>query len=235
MSPHCIMHVPFEGPGYVEEWFLSKGQELKIWPLYKEPVLPHPEDVDFLVIMGGTMNIYETDLYPWLETERSLLQSCLDRGTRMLGICLGAQLLADLLGKKIYPCSHKEIGWFPLTLDRRIRSHSIFRTLPETMNAFHWHGETFDLPEGSIHIGSTEACPNQGFLYNQQVMALQFHLEVTAGILEELIQNCSHELDGSVFVQDAAELVKGLQNGPKNREILFGMLDDWLGDISTSI
>ena len=78
------MHVPYEGPGYVEEWFQSKKQELIIWPLYKDISLPDPVDVDFLAIMGGPMNIYETNLYPWLEPERFLLKSCLEQGTKML-------------------------------------------------------------------------------------------------------------------------------------------------------
>ena len=181
------------------------------------------------------MNIYETDMYPWLEVEKSFLRSCLDRGTRMLGICLGAQLLAGLLGGKVCPGSRKEIGWFPVNPDRGIRSHPILRSLPDTFHVFHWHGDTFDIPAGSIRIGSSEACPNQGFLYDQQLMALQFHLEVTPKLVAGLIRNCGHEPDGGTYVQNAEELNAGLKNAPDNREILFAILDDWPGEIITAI
>ena len=228
MRAHCIMHVPFEGPGLIEDWFRLKKIDLKIWHLYEDVLLPDPDEIDFLLIMGGPMNIYEHELYPWLSAEKRLLRDCLALGVKMLGICLGAQLLADTCGSMIKRCSEREIGWFPISINKAIQSHTLFRDMPDIINAFHWHGETFDIPKDSIRIGSSDNCRNQGFLFNDHVLGLQFHLEITPRLLEGLIINGSHELKKADFVQTADEMSAGLSNQNTNRELLFGLLDKLL-------
>ena len=233
MRTHCIMHVPSEGPGYLKEWLDGKNESLTIWPLYQNPVLPDPGIVDFLIVMGGPMNIYDSENYPWLDAEKSFLRLCIEQGKKILGICLGAQLLADVLGTDIYPCNSKEIGWFPLTIEKEVCSNFIFRQLPETFTAFHWHGETFNITEGARRIGSSEACINQGFILNEQVLAFQFHLEITPDLVKQLIRHGRNELDNSPFVQEESLLIKGLSNRHNNRKILFSMLDVFFVDILT--
>jgi GMP synthase (glutamine-hydrolysing) len=222
------MHVPFEGPGYVEEWLGEKALSLRRWPLYENPVLPDPDDVDFLIVMGGPMNIYESEKYPWLSAEKSFLRACIEQEKKILGICLGAQLLADVLGKACYPGPAKEIGWFPVNLDEKVRKNPVFRHMPPTFIAFHWHGETFDIPEGTLRIAGSEACINQGFIMSDQVLALQFHLEITPGLLNGLIQYGRKDLVSACFVQKESQLLEGLSNRHTNHRLLSGMLDAFL-------
>jgi GMP synthase-like glutamine amidotransferase len=210
------MHVPFEGPGYIEDWFLVRGMELRTWQLYDKSSLPAAEDVDFLLIMGGPMNIYQHDKYPVLEAEKELIGQCIHSGARVLGICLGAQLVADALGEKTYPGNEKEIGWFPVAGDRE--------TLPGSFVPFHWHGETFDLPDQAKHLASSLAYRNQAFSYGENVLALQFHLEVTPDLVEGLLEHAAADLTPGNWVQSPEQIREGLKYIEKNRDILFDLL-----------
>ncbi len=215
------MHVSFEGPGYIDDWFNEKGIPLKIWRMYEKTELPEPEEVDFLLIMGGPMNIYEYEKYPYLKAEKHLIKTCIEQDKKVLGICLGAQLVADVLGEKTYPGKEKEIGWFPVAGDRNI--------LPGSFVPFHWHGETFNLPEGSEHLASSLVTRNQAFSYNKNVLAIQFHLEVNHELIEGLLEHASGDLTPGEWVQSHEEIRKGLSNEELNRKALFRMLEEFTG------
>ena len=230
MRAHCIMNIPFEGPGYISDWMVQRGVSMRIWKLYENPAVPRAEDVDLLVVMGGPMNIYEEDKYPYLVGEKELIKACIRQHKKVLGICLGAQLIADALDRKVFRNNEKEIGWFQLVLEKDARGNEILSAFPETIIPFHWHGETFDLPEGAALLGSSEACQNQGFIYEDHVLALQFHLEITAQIIEGLLAHVSDELTKDPYVNSIQEIRKGLEHCPANREILFHTLDKFLAD-----
>jgi GMP synthase-like glutamine amidotransferase len=207
MNIHYLQHVPFEGLGSVEPVLLSRGHRLTATRLYAGENLPAVSDFDWLIVMGGPMGIYDDDDYPWLAQERTFIKQVIDAGNIVLGICLGAQLIADALGGQVFRNRHREIGWFPI-----FRSQSVGRTimdgvLPDRMDVFHWHGDTFDLPADCLPVASSEACVNQGFVYENRVIALQFHLETTCETAQALIDNCGNELDGSRFVQPENELL----------------------------
>ena len=140
-----------------------------------------------------------------------------------MGICLGAQLLADVLGEKPYPNTEKEIGWFPVAGDRDI--------LPGTFIPFHWHGETFDLPKGALHLASSLVCRNQAFSYKENVLALQMHIEVTPGLIEGLLEHASDDLTAGDWVQSEDEIRAGLSNSEANRDALFRLLGKFTGII----
>ena len=125
----------------------------------------------------------------------------------MVGICLGAQLMADALNARVYPGPQKEIGWFPIT-----RTDHAPMLLPEQMTVFHWHGDTFEIPDGATRIASSSACENQGFIYKNHVVALQFHMETTLDGMESLISNCGHELVDLPYVQSAEAIRAGADN-----------------------
>jgi GMP synthase (glutamine-hydrolysing) len=157
MRIHYLQHVPFEGLGNIENWALSKGHQIADTQLYNNDPLPEPEEFDWLIVMGGPMNIYEEDRFPWLAREKVFIKDAIDSGKIVLGVCLGAQLIADALGAKIHKNQYPEIGWFDVRLTDAARKSRVFRRLPERFTAFHWHGDTFDLPPGATRIAESES------------------------------------------------------------------------------
>ncbi len=228
MRAHCLMNVPFEGPGYISEWMDLYGYSMRIWRLYEDPSLPQVEEVDLLVVMGGPMNIYQEVRYPYLLVEKELIHGCLSAHKHVLGICLGAQLIADALGEKVFKNDQKEIGWFPVQKGIVAGEQDIRSVLPDLFTPFHWHGETFALPVGARPLGSSKACRNQGFLLDDHVIVLQFHLEITGQILEGLLKHAASDMTPGPYVQDASEIRSGTEHCLANRAILFQLLDRFL-------
>lgn len=203
MKLHWLQHVPFEGLGIIKEWTEENGADLSATRLYAAEKLPMLENFDMLIIMGGPMGIYDHEEHPWLIEEKQFIRAAIDAEKTVLGICLGAQLIADVLGAEVAPGPQKEIGWFPLH-----RDPSAPQLLPENINAFHWHGDTFEIPDGAQRLASSSACPNQGFIYQDRVVGLQFHMEITEPGIEALIEHCGRELgtDNRAYVQTAEEM-----------------------------
>jgi len=198
-----LQHVPFEGLGYIADWANSQGFTEQAVRLYAGDPLPAPGDADLLVVMGGPMSVAEEARYPWLAHEKVFIRAVIDHGTPVLGICLGAQLIAEVLGARVYPNAEKEIGWFPI---HRSRDTEV-AWLPEEATVFHWHGDTFDLPEDAERLCSSEGCLNQAFVYQERIIGLQFHLEITAESARELVENGGHELVDGPYIQDAESLL----------------------------
>jgi GMP synthase (glutamine-hydrolysing) len=180
----AIRHVQFEGLGVLEKIFSALG-----WPVVMVEAAGggvaalDPLASDLLVILGGPIGAYEEHLYPFLGDELALIGQRLRAGRPTLGICLGAQLMARALGARVYPSGKKEIGWAPLILTPEGRSSMLGPLAPATP-VLHWHGDTFDLPEGAVRLASTPMTPNQAFAWGGHGLGLQFHLEVSAAELE---------------------------------------------------
>ena len=221
MKLHWLQHVPFEGLGIIEKRVEANGFEISRTRLFAGEQLPGIGSFDWLVVMGGPMGIYDHKEHPWLVAEKQFIKTAIDAGKTVLGICLGAQLIADVLGAKVYPGPQKEIGWFPIQ-----RTEGAPELIPEELTAFHWHGDTFDIPEGAIRLASSEACKNQGFVYNNRVVGLQFHLETTPESMEALIENCGDELtDTTPTIQTAKQMRSGLPNIGKINAAMQDLLD----------
>ena len=207
MRLHCLQHVDFENLAAISGWARGRGWSLTTTHLYAAEPLPKVDALDWLVIMGGPMNIYEEDRYPWLAAEKDFIAQAMAAGKTILGICLGAQLIADRLGCRVRRGPHPEIGWFPVVKDPLADQTVAGRALPERFEAFHWHGDTFDLPGGAVPLGKSEACACQGFVHNERVVALQFHLEFTANRAAAVIENCGAEIGAGPYEQTAAEML----------------------------
>lgn len=200
---HFLQHVPFEGLGSIEPWVESAGFSIAPIRLFRDDPLPKPQDVQLLIVMGGPMNIYEHERYPWLIGEKRFIGQVIDAGNRVLGICLGAQLIADVLGARVFRNRHPEIGWFSVQKCDAAGDVPLSNAFPASFEAFHWHGDTFDIPKGAVHLARSEACDNQGFVFNDTVVGLQFHLETTRKSASDLIRHCGDELVDGPFIQTA--------------------------------
>jgi GMP synthase (glutamine-hydrolysing) len=210
MRVQYLQHVAYEPPGYVAEWAREQGHEVTGTRLHEGESLPEPDAFDWLVVMGGPMGVYDTEDYPWLVDEQRLIRDAIATGKGVLGICLGAQLLAAAMGGDVYPAEGSEIGWFPVEATAGASSSPLFAPLGETYEAFHWHGDTFDLPAGATRVARTDACETQAFVAEDgRVAGLQFHLEVTPATIDDLV-DAADRLGESPHVQDAATIRAGV-------------------------
>jgi len=223
MRAHYMQHVPFEGLGSIETWLTKTGYQISATRLFESEALPAVHDIDLLVIMGGPMSVNDESAYPWLIVEKEFIRDAIHAGKTVLGICLGAQLIATALGARVYPNAVKEIGWFPLT--RIAPRAGLMSSFPESVDVFHWHGETFDLPSGATRLASSKACDNQAFQVGDTVVGLQFHLETTPASAQAIVTNCRAELVPSETVQSEAEI---LAAHPSKYELINRLMDDLL-------
>jgi GMP synthase-like glutamine amidotransferase len=208
MRIHYLQHVHFEGLGYIESWLHENGVTVFSTPVFEHDRFPELAEFDGLIVLGGPMSVNDVDLYPWLKQEIRLIADTIAGGKPVLGICLGAQLIAKALGASVYKNEHKEIGWFPVERVLFSRPNLMETLLPEQAEVFQWHGETFDLPAGVTHLATSRVCANQAFLFANHVVGLQFHLEMTREGLEMLIRHCQSELVPGNYVQHTHELLR---------------------------
>jgi len=220
---HYLQHVPFEGPGFIESWALVRGHRLTATRLYAGHRLPATEEFDWLFILGGPMNVYEESRYPWLAREKRFIGEALREGKVLIGICLGAQLLACVLGAKVTRNPCVEIGWFPVQKASQASQSSLSGFLPDSFPAFHWHGDTFEIPRGAVHLARSEACENQAFAFDERVVAFQFHLESTRESVENLIHSCPEDLAEGPFIQSPLHMLADLGR--------FRAINDLMADI----
>lgn len=210
MRAHYLQHVIFEGLGSIEAWLQKEGFEITSTKFYESTTLPEVDEFDLLIVMGGPMSVNDEERYPWLRIEKQFIKESISAGKAVLGICLGAQLIANALGESVFPNRRKEIGWFPIhSVESDNKSCFSF---PKSIEVFHWHGETFDLPETATLLASSEACKNQAFQLGTSTIGLQFHLETTPESAKAIVDNCSQELLPSIYVQPEGVI---LDQGPE--------------------
>jgi GMP synthase (glutamine-hydrolysing) len=197
MNVLIIQHVDIEGPGLIE-YCLNQGKtSYKILNLKPGIHLPKLDAFSHIVILGGPMNVYEEDLYPFLREEDLFIKEAIQRGKFIWGICLGAQLIAKALGAKVFKAPVKEIGWYDVSLTKIGSNDPLFSTLPKTFPVFQWHGDTFEIPKSAKLIATSSSVPHQAFRYGENTYGLQFHLEVTREMITEWIKTYEEEFEGS--------------------------------------
>jgi len=183
MRIHFLEHVPFEGPANLRVWTRDKGHAIFRTLLYDNERFPQLEMLDWLFVMGGPMNVYEEDRYPWLKHEKEFIEKSIDVGK------------------------------------------GVFTRLPERFMAFHWHGDTFDIPKGCTRVAESEACRNQAFEYKGRVFALQFHLETSLESIKALVANCGDDLSFGKYVQPESKMLSMSEYLSKLEKIMESFLD----------
>jgi len=201
-----FQHVPFEGPGSIEPWLRSIGAKVSGTKFFEAATLPPLQEIDLLIVMGGPMSVNDEADLPWLASEKRFIRQAIEAEKAVVGICLGAQLIASAMGARVYPNKTKEIGWFPISSAQAGRSDNLF-SFPSELIVFHWHGETFDLPAGAMHLARSRACENQAFQLGRRAIGLQFHLETAPQTAREIVTNCRSELTPSSYVQSEAQIL----------------------------
>lgn len=231
MKIHCLQHLKNETLGNIGVWISFKGHRLTKTLLYEKPVFPETEEFDMLLIMGGTMSVYQEKEFPWLKPEKEFVRKVIDTGRPVLGSCFGAQLIAEVLGGKVTRNRFKEIGWHrvkALAGENLNIEEEIISELPDLFpefNAFMWHGDTFEIPPAAERLFESEACQNQGFIYGENVLGLQFHPEADRQWIGNLIEDSGHELVEGKYIQPEEEILRHKNFFEDSRNIAFSIMD----------
>ena len=206
MRAHYFQHFPCEGLGSIEPWLEARGYEITNTQFHQaDSRLPSLDGIDLVIALGGPMSVNDEKEWPWLVEEKKFIRRAIESGRSVLGICLGSQLIASALGARVVPHHVKEIGWFPI--QGLPNSDPVLFRFPATTTAFHWHGETWDLPRDAVLLARSEACQNQAFQLGRSVLGLQFHLETTLELAREMVTDCGAELQPAPYVQSESAIL----------------------------
>lgn len=228
MRVHVFQHVPFEPEAHIGAWAISRGHSITRTAFFNSDPIPSVESYDFLVVMGGPMNVYEDSLYPWLAAEKAAIGRAVESGRLVLGVCLGAQLLSVVLGGQVTSNPEKEVGIFPVNIKEDALKLPCFKNFPAEMDVLHWHGDTFSLPEGAVSIASSRACANQGFLYKNRAAAFQFHIEATPESVEAILASTGGRKGQGAWVQGPDVLRSRLAELSVMNRLLESFLDAFI-------
>jgi GMP synthase-like glutamine amidotransferase len=228
MRIHCLQHVPWDGPAFFPEWASGAGHDWQTTLVPAAARLPSPESFDALVTLGGPMSLRDQDRHPWLRAEKHYLEGVLAAGKPFFGICLGAQMLAEVHGAPVRPGRHREIGWFPLALTESRHDTWLGDALPAGLEVFFWHDDVFETPAGATRVAGTAASDNQAFVAGSAV-GLQFHLEVTPQWAAHLVRRDADQIVPDAYVQSADEiLARPGAAYERSHAALARLLDRWL-------
>ncbi|MEV5026541.1 type 1 glutamine amidotransferase [Paenibacillus sp. LPE1-1-1.1] len=223
MNIVAFKHFDFDDEYAFRSWAGLRGHRLEL----RDPSAGINEewmhDLDLLIICGGPMSVYEEDRYPWLIREKQFVQQAMQLGKKVLGICFGAQMIAELLGSPVHRNEYKEIGWH--VIHRTEERHSWLAGLPEEFTSFQWHGDTFALPEDARLLAYSEACKVQAFAYGEHVLGLQFHLETTPACMETMFEHWSSELIEAPYIQTAEQIRGRFELSGQSHKALHLILD----------
>ncbi|HUR40063.1 MAG TPA: type 1 glutamine amidotransferase [Verrucomicrobiae bacterium] len=212
--------------GSIAPWLAVRGFRTTRTRLFDGDDLPASTDFDWLVVMGGPMNIYQHDRYPWLIHEKALIRDACVKNKRVLGICLGAQLLADVLGGRVNRNAHEEIGFFDLQLTEEGSKSHILSGMTSPVPAFHWHEDTYALPPGCVSLLKSDACVNQAFTDGSLRLGLQFHWEVTHADAMRWLDSDAPAPGG--FVQSRDEMLRLPERYAGNNRLMSRLLDNFI-------
>lgn len=225
MKVHYLQHSQCDGLGSIRQILISRGHTLTSTHLYLDEPLPNIRDFDWLIILGGDMGVHDEEDFPWLAKEKTFIKTAIEAEKLILGLCLGAQLIAHVLGARVRRNEYSEVGWFPITPLVGIKDSFLADVMSSKMEVFHWHKDTFDLPDNSLPIAESQACPNQGFISRKRVVGLQFHPEITKDSAGAFFQECGQNLEGGPYVQSSAKILSNDQGFARSTQFMAAVLE----------
>ncbi|MBI5043845.1 MAG: type 1 glutamine amidotransferase [Nitrospirae bacterium] len=219
MKALILQNASHEGPGTIENYLKENKIPYTIVDLAKKGYkIPDASDYNALIVMGGPMNVYETDEFPYLIEEEKIIKKAIEKNYLVLGICLGAQMMAKALGANVTKGKTKEIGWYDISLTEDGLEDKALGLLGEKVRVFQWHGDAFEIPSGAVRLANSELFANQAFRYGKRAYALQFHLEVTEDIIKNWLKHGEEELkplkgiiDPKKIVEDNKKYIHGFE------------------------
>lgn len=232
---HAFINYSIADLGMINEWTVNRGHTVTTTAVYETSELPGMDDFDLLIVLGGVMGAYEEEENPWLRLEKKFISEAIKNNKAILGICLGAQLIAEVLGGTVYPHSHQEIGWWSVHFLDKAKDYKLFEGLPQKLPFFQYHGDTFDLPESATRLAESEATRNQAFIYKENVVGLQFHPEFSDKKLKEIVLQHGDEIESGDYIQLPNEFLGMDSNVKGAKNFLFKLLDNFESKIKTSV
>lgn len=233
MRLHVLQHVAFENAAMIGDWAEARGHELAATELFGDQRPPGIDDFDLLAVMGGPMSVHDTSRFPWLSLEKDLLRQVVEVRKPLIGVCLGAQLIAEVLGGGVSRNPEPEIGWFPVSMTEEGRRCAFTRHFPEEFTAFHWHGETFEIPPGARRLAGSLASANQAFAYRDFAVGLQFHIEYKPESIRAMLKHCGDEIFDAPHIQSPAAIETQLDQTRNLKPLLFRLLDELAASAQT--
>lgn len=230
MKIHCFQHVAFENLGTIINWANANNHIIDYTYFFEKDItFPDLSNIDMLIVLGGRMNVDDETEFPWLKQEKDFIKQAIDSNKKVMGICLGSQLISAALGSKVYKGRETEIGFHPIQFNETALSTPLFQHFTNPYMVFQWHGDTFDLPEEAQLLASSEGCKNQAFLWNTNVLAMQFHIEMNETVLEDMLKHDGHELEESgIYIQKEATIRNDFHHLEQNKTDLHKLLNQFI-------
>ena len=225
MRIHYLQHDELVTICTIQDWANEHNYQLTCTHTAAQENYPDLNDFDLLIILGGRMGAYEEELHPWLTKEKQFIKEAIDQNKLVLGICLGAQILADVLGGKAYPHTVKEVGWWPVTFTEATIG-TLLQGFEGEHTLFQFHQDTFTLPPEAVVVASSAACQNQAFLYKDHVLGVQFHPEIEV----ENIRTLSAVVGESQgpYIQPATQFIAAAEHFARTKEMMYMILNNFV-------
>lgn len=222
----CITHADFESPGVIESWASEREYLFKIKRPYKGEALSNIETYDLLILMGGPQSPTKLEKFPYLADEIQYIRSAIAKNKKVIGFCLGAQLIGEALGAKTLKSPEKEIGVFPISLTLEAHADPLLSNVPQYFKAIHWHNDMPGLTPDAVLLAVSEGCPHQIVRYQKNIYAFQCHLEITLEGIGALIHAVPEDLKPSKYTQTTAELLD--QDYASINQLMITILDRFI-------